>query len=64
MQLETTGDRPVFGRDGGWAGFRSSLLVAPGAGLGIALLASRADFATGELAREILAELLAASDGI
>ncbi|MCP8896219.1 beta-lactamase family protein [Shinella daejeonensis] len=63
MQLETLDERPVFGHDGGWAGFRSSLLVAPDAGLGIALLANRADFATGELARSILLELLAASDG-
>lgn len=61
MQLETVGGRSVFGHDGGWAGFRSLLLVTPSAGLGIVLLANRADFATGELARGILVELLSAS---
>lgn len=43
----------IIGHDGGWAGFRSSLLILPDTRQAVIILSNRADFETGELAMKV-----------
>lgn len=61
LQLEQQDGHPIFGHDGGWGGFSSSLLVSPFRKTAVIILANRADIEAGFLARTCL-KLLIPSD--
>ncbi len=56
IRKERIKNRYVYGHGGGWAGFRSSLLVMPSNGLAAIVLANQSDIEAGDMAMRMLTD--------